>query len=185
VKIYYLYRHIRLDKNEPFYVGVGTVRESGSYITKYARAFKWIDRPSAWLEIASKTEFDVEIVFETSSKKLIIEKEKEFINLYKSRLFDGGTLVNALSADYFSDNYKFLLLKKIKDRKEKVDKIGGRKILKIEQNSYSGELLNTFYTVQEAANNLNRSEKTIRNCINGINKSCNWTFLKVYFNENS
>lgn len=30
---YYLYRHIRLDTNEVFYVGIGTKR--GSLLTKY------------------------------------------------------------------------------------------------------------------------------------------------------
>lgn len=181
MKIYYLYRHIRLDKNEPFYIGVGTIRDSNSYHTKYTRAFKWIERPSAWLEIASKTEFDVEILFESPDRNFILEKEREFINIHKSRLFDGGTLVNALSADCFSEDYKLFLLNKIKQRKEKIEKLQGKFISKIEQFSYNGDLLNTFYSIKETANILQKSENTIRNCLTGKHNSCNWTFLKAYF----
>ena len=36
---YYLYRHIRLDKNEPFYIGIGTKKESKAKI-KFNKKFQ-------------------------------------------------------------------------------------------------------------------------------------------------
>lgn len=38
---YYLYRHIRLDKNEVFYIGVGTIqnKNGNGFYGKHLRAF--------------------------------------------------------------------------------------------------------------------------------------------------
>ena len=39
---YYLYRHIRLDKNEPFYIGIGTKVNKKSFLkvtSEYVRAY--------------------------------------------------------------------------------------------------------------------------------------------------
>ena len=41
--MHYLYRHIRLDKNEPFYIGIGTKKENtkfNSIKSEYSRAIK-------------------------------------------------------------------------------------------------------------------------------------------------
>lgn len=39
---YYLYRHIRLDKNEPFYIGIGTKRNRyhPNMYSEYRRAYE-------------------------------------------------------------------------------------------------------------------------------------------------
>ena len=92
---YYIYRHIRKDKNEPFYVGKGTINsESTGFRTRYYRAyFKW-DRSELWNKIVAKTDYDVEIIFESSDHSLILEKETEFIKMY-GRIDRGtGTLAN-------------------------------------------------------------------------------------------
>jgi len=47
MKKYFLYRHIRLDKNEPFYIGIGTKPNSKKikgYKTEYSRAFETTKR---------------------------------------------------------------------------------------------------------------------------------------------
>lgn len=47
---HYLYRHIRLDKNEVFYVGIGTKFKSHSY----GRAKDKINRSDFWKRVVSK-----------------------------------------------------------------------------------------------------------------------------------
>jgi hypothetical protein len=80
-----VYRHIRLDKNEPFYIGIGKTDK---------RAYEKIKRNKFWYNVVSKTDFEVEILFEDLSWEEAGEKEKEFIKLYGKRDNNTGTLVN-------------------------------------------------------------------------------------------
>jgi hypothetical protein len=102
---YYLYRHIRHDKNEPFYIGVGKKRcerYSNSKHGLYQRAYDAYDRNVIWKSIVSKTEYTVEILFESSSKELISKKEIEFISVY-GRIGYGGLLANMNCGGYGCD----------------------------------------------------------------------------------
>ena len=94
--MYYLYRHIRLDTNEVFYIGIGKKYKENflSYTSEYCRAFKKTGRNKYWQNIKNLTNYEVEIIFETESKLEIIEKEKEFISLYGRKDLNKGTLVN-------------------------------------------------------------------------------------------
>jgi hypothetical protein len=96
---YYLYRHIRLDKNEPFYIGIGHTDNN-----KYNRAYTKNKRNDFWKNIVNHTDYEVEIVYETNLKDEIFEKEKEFINLYGRRDLNNGTLVNLTDGGEFSIN---------------------------------------------------------------------------------
>lgn len=65
----YLYRHIRIDKNEPFYIGLGME----SYINNthkrlYKRAYNKHERNGIWNSIVAKTEYEIEIIFESVTK---------------------------------------------------------------------------------------------------------------------
>lgn len=82
----YLYRHIRLDKNEPFYIGIGSD-------DKYQRANSKTHRNQHWLAIVNKTEYKVDILIDDISYDYAKEKEIEFIDIYK-RTEDNGTLCN-------------------------------------------------------------------------------------------
>jgi hypothetical protein len=82
----YLYRHIRLDKNEPFYIGIGSDAQ-------YKRANSNNNRTKHWKNIISKTAYRVDIVFDDLTWEEACEKEKEFISIYK-RKCDGGILCN-------------------------------------------------------------------------------------------
>jgi len=97
--IYYLYRHIRLDKNEPFYIGIGHTDNN-----KYNRAFAKNKRNRFWKNVINNTDYNVEIVYETEIKDDIFEKEKEFIKLYGRRDLNTGTLVNLTDGGEFSIN---------------------------------------------------------------------------------
>lgn len=110
-KIYYLYRHIRLDKNEVFYVGIGTKNIGAS---PYKRAFRKFNRSIYWNNVVNKTKINIEIIFETPFLELIKQKEVEFIKLY-GRKEEGGSLVNLTNGGDGIDGYNHT-----KETKEKI-----------------------------------------------------------------
>ena len=83
----YLYRHVRIDKNEPFYIGIGSD-------DKYRRAEAKKGRNKFWKSIVSKTDYTIEIILDDISFEQAKEKEKEFIALYGRRDLGTGSLVN-------------------------------------------------------------------------------------------
>jgi hypothetical protein len=80
-----VYRHIRLDKNEPFYIGIGK--------TKYRAKSKY-NRSIFWHRIVSKTDYEIDILFDNLTWEQAKEKEKEFIKLYGRKDLGNGSLVN-------------------------------------------------------------------------------------------
>jgi hypothetical protein len=95
LKNYYLYRHIRLDTNEVFYIGVGTKNNKHlGFASEYKRAYDKNKRSKYWKNIVNKTNYTVEILFESTSLSFIYEKEREFISLYGRKDLKKGTLVN-------------------------------------------------------------------------------------------
>mgnify|MGYP000470410182 CR=1 FL=1 len=92
--LYYLYRHIRLDTNEVFYIGIGKKLSNFKQIkTEYYRAYGNKLRNDFWKRITKKSNYRVEILLESNDKDFIKSKEKEFIKIYGKRK-DGGTLCN-------------------------------------------------------------------------------------------
>jgi len=94
--MYYLYRHIRLDKNEPFYIGIGTQKINRCKTNKciFERAYSKYNRNSIWNNIIKKTKYDIEIIYFSNDRMYIGEKEKEFIKLYGRINLGTGTLAN-------------------------------------------------------------------------------------------
>jgi hypothetical protein len=88
----YVYRHIRLDKNEPFYIGIGTD-------SNFERAYEKYNcrRNKIWMAIMNKSEYDVEILFSDISNEDAKQKEIEFITLYGRKDLGTGTLANRTS----------------------------------------------------------------------------------------
>lgn len=83
----YVYRHIRLDKNEPFYIGIGSDK-------KYKRAHSTKDRNKYWNNIVKKSLYKVEIIFDNLTWEDACKKEIEFIELYGRKDLGLGTLCN-------------------------------------------------------------------------------------------
>ena len=92
--MYYLYRHIRTDKNEPFYIGVGTDKGKKRH---YNRSREVSNRNSLWKKIVAKTDYQIEIVMESDDYDFILNKEIEFINLYGRIDLHTGSLTNLTS----------------------------------------------------------------------------------------
>lgn len=90
---YFLYRHIRCDTNEVFYIGIGTKQVENSN-SSYYRAYTKHGRNKHWKNIVNKTNYIVEILLESNNREFIIEKEKEFILIYGRKDLNKGTLVN-------------------------------------------------------------------------------------------
>jgi hypothetical protein len=83
----YLYRHIRIDNNVPFYIGIGSDE-------KFVRAYDKHRRSKKWFNIIAKTEYKVDIVLMDISLDEAKEKEIEFIKLYGRSDKGEGTLCN-------------------------------------------------------------------------------------------
>lgn len=86
----YVYRHTRLDKNEVFYIGIGS-DERG----KYNRAYSKTGRNKHWYNIINLTNYKVEIISEDwLTWEEACEKEKFWITFYGRADLGRGSLVN-------------------------------------------------------------------------------------------
>lgn len=113
---YYLYRHIRNDKNEVFYIGIGSKykRSFDTYKSIYTRAYETKSRNLIWKRITEKCEYNIEIILESDNISFIKEKEIEFIKLYGRRDLGLGTLCNLTDGGDGINNYVMTKEVKIK-----------------------------------------------------------------------
>lgn len=101
---YFVYKHIRDDKHNVFYVGIGKIRTDDSattYKMRHYRAYSKQGRNPIWKSITNKTTYTVEIVKTGVSKEEAIKLEIYLIKKYgkiKSKgllanITDGGEVV--------------------------------------------------------------------------------------------
>lgn len=147
-----VYRHIRLDKNEPFYIGIG--QEKRAYTTR--------ERNEIWRRIVDKTDYEVEILFDDLTWEEAIKKEKEFISLYGRKNNNTGILANMTDGGEGSPNtivsQKTRRLKSLQTRGGKNPK--ARKV-------YCKYLNKNFDTISECAEALGVSQPYLTRMING------------------
>ena len=84
----YLYRHIRLDINEVFYIGIGSDEK------EYKRAYNKKGRSYSWKDIAYNFPYEVEIMLDNLTWKEACIKEIEFISIYGRKNLSKGPLIN-------------------------------------------------------------------------------------------
>jgi len=99
----YVYRHVRLDKNEVFYIGIGSDNEG-----EYKRAFAKEGRNKYWWNIINKTKYEVEIMLDDLTWEEACAKEIEFVKLYGRIDLNEGTLVNMTDGGDGTLGYKHL-----------------------------------------------------------------------------
>ena len=90
---HYLYRHIRLDTNEVFYIGIG---KALSYYRSKSKQY----RNPHWNRIVEKAGYRIQIVLDYLTKEEAEIKEKEFIEIYGRADKNKGTLVNMTDGGY-------------------------------------------------------------------------------------
>lgn len=88
---FYIYRHIRPDTNEVFYIGKGSNISRGNNQRMISK-----ERSVWWKRIVALNNgnYKKEVIFECDNEKLCFEKEQEFIALYGRKDLGKGTLVN-------------------------------------------------------------------------------------------
>lgn len=109
--IYFLYRHIRPDTGEPFYVGIGKqLYKYNGWSSLYRRAYAKSDRNDIWKKILKKNnnKYEIEILFCDMSYEYIIEKEKELIKLYGRINNDTGILANMTDGGEGTTGFNFI-----------------------------------------------------------------------------
>lgn len=83
----YVYTYTRLDKNEVFYIGIGSD-------SKYKRAKNLSLRTDYFKKIINKSKYKLDIVFNNISWEEACQKEIELIALYGRKNLGTGNLVN-------------------------------------------------------------------------------------------
>lgn len=111
---YFLYRHVRMDTGNPFYIGIGTKKECTTIKNCYYRAFTKSSRNKYWRSITKKVNYRVDIILESNSYDFIKEKEIEFISLHKQC----GLANFTRGGDGFSKKHKKSTIIKIKVQNE-------------------------------------------------------------------
>lgn len=112
---FYIYLHITLDEDIPFYVGKG----------KKDRCKNHLDKSEWWNNIVNKHDYYIRILDVNLSEEEAFEKEKEYISFFGRRnLKEGGTLVNltnggeGVSGRIYSDEEREFISKKFKENPE-------------------------------------------------------------------
>jgi len=128
----YVYRHIRLDKNEPFYIGIGTDKN-------FTRAKEKTRRNQIWNKIVSKTQYEIEILFENIDINEAKRKEIEFISLYGRKNLGTGILANMTNGGEGTLGRIFKHSKETRDKisQFKIGKISPRKGVKLSEETKS------------------------------------------------
>ena len=174
---YYLYRHIRLDKNEPFYIGIGTkLTKYKNSKWNYSRAFSKTGRNIVWKRIVSKTTYEVEILLESDNYKFIKQKEIEFISLYGFLYNKTGILINMTLGGEGTIGYK----RSPKD----CEKIKERCSFKV----YNKETNQIFNSITEAAKYENIAKSWLSIQIKKQQPNCKYQYydkdkIKIYSNK--
>lgn len=174
---YYLYRHIRLDTNEVFYIGIGKKCKTGRKF-KYKRAYDFKQRSKFWKRIYNKSRKNIKVEFllESDDKDFIKQKEIEFVALYGRRNLGLGNLVNLTNGgdanfDRVITNTQRQKLKELaKDRvpsDEFFKKSREAHIIKIYQYDLDGNFIKEFESLTEAAKNCNSATTNISRCCKG------------------
>jgi len=154
----YVYRHIRLDSNVPFYVGIG-----GDSDGKYKRVNSKKGRSYSWKDTIKNIPWKVDILIDDLSWDEACLKEIEFINLYGRKDLNQGTLVNFTNGGDGQYGRKDSEKTKLKKQKPKSNTINMKKshehrdysYLKGKAGAKPGVKKSTTHTnkIQLAANN--------------------------------
>jgi hypothetical protein len=155
---YYIYRHIRPDTGQPFYIGIGSKpKYYKSYEYEYIRAFCKKGRCVIWHNIVNKNlgNYIIEILCESNDYEFLEKKEDEFIQLYgKIKDKRGGILANINDGGNSSKGRGCL------NRYAKAKKV-------YVYDALTKELVGDYKSTQDAGEDLGIPSSGIRHCTRG------------------
>lgn len=99
---YYLYQYVRLDKNEVFYVGIGTRYKSK---TDFTRATMSHRHNSICVAIINKTDYRIEIIAESDNNAEIRQQEMDLVTKYGRIDLKTGSLANMTNGGEIAPTY--------------------------------------------------------------------------------
>ena len=172
---FYIYRHIRLDTNQIFYIGVGTKLYKSRFTHKgeYSRAYAKKGRNPYWKNITNKTNYKIEIILEFNSYQETLNKEKELIALYGRKDINTGILCNlSEGGEKGQRGRKFIM----STEQKKI--LSEKRSLKIFCYTLNGEFLKSFKNPKEASIELNLKRNSILYAVNNNNLHKNYLFFK-------
>lgn len=158
---WYVYRHIREDKNIPFYIGIGCLKNYGR-----AKQKDKDKRNSYWNRIVGKTKWKVEIILDGLTKEEASEKEKEFIKLYGRVDNSTGILCNMTDGGDGTFGVVFTEDRRIKLRESKIGNLNpsfGVKQSQETRNKKSIEFKKAWlnYSTEERENRIKKSRQGV------------------------
>lgn len=156
----YVYTYTRLDKNEVFYVGIGSD-------SKYKRAKNISLRTDYFKKIINKSKYKLDIVFDNLSWEEACLKEIELVALYGRKDLKTGTLVN------FTDGGE--------GRKGSQNKI-----TPIYQINLQGTIIKEWVNVEIICNYFNINRHNLYAALNNKVFTCNkfiWCYKEKYNNS--
>lgn len=200
MKKYYVYQHIREDKNEIFYVGIGTRSKQDLKCNTYSRAYsKHIDN-NIWLKIVAKTNWKFEILFESNNRKEVEQMEIKLIAKHGRKCDKSGCLANLTLGGESNLGYKHTkeakmkISQKLKGKKrgysnvkytpelrkklsEKQKEIANRP----EKIQYRKELAkgNSYRSIAASLENLESGEKWSAKSIKALSKICPISYISL------
>lgn len=179
---YYLYRHIREDKDEVFYVGQGSkkprARVHRTLKGEYTRAFDTKNRNVFWNRVVAKTKYSVHILLESDNKEYIKSKEIEFIALYGRRDKGLGTLTNISdggensSGKSISDAHR-AISRRTCSLRNPGNEFGNKRV---QQSTIDGIYVNEFRSIKVASEATGIKYETIRKSFAGRTKGGGFTW---------
>ena len=149
---YCVYKHIRLDNNIVFYIGIGKSKSRAYKKEKSARN-------NHWFNIVNKAGYKVELIKEGLSKDDAINLEKELILKYGRTDLKTGTLCNKTAGGEGCFN--------------PVHVNGRKKVINI----YTKAI---FTSITSAAKSQNRTFNFLSNKLNSKENKSDFLFLKDY-----
>jgi hypothetical protein len=166
----YLYRHIRLDKNEPFYIGIADKNEY--------RLTEKRGRNKIWFNIINKTDYEAEILIDNLTWEQALEKEIEFISLYGRIDINTGCLANMTIGGEGTIGRKYIQSKQHKEKLSKAavgkkmsntckEKMSKSQKLPILQYDLTGNFIKEWDGIIDAAKSMGKYSTNIMRCCRG------------------
>jgi hypothetical protein len=142
-----IYKHIRIDTNEIFYIGIGK---------DIKRAYSKQNRNIYWKNIVNKTKYIVEIIKDNLNWEEACNEEIKLIKYYGRKDLNEGTLVNMTDGgegnNNLSNEVNILKGKKISKSKKGVPNLKLKNQPKSEEHKLKIKLANIGKTYSEEIN---------------------------------